>query len=109
MGTKFTIKHLNNKLINIETEGPIYNDDVFICPNMGMNNQRSVGNLVVKYKVLKEINLTKENIKLVKKIFKYDNFPYNPRVKKVDLMTPEEFASIMKKIVIQEFNVLNNK
>ena len=91
LGVEFTVKHLNGKLINIKTEGIIFNDDMVISSGLGMPVQGTYGNLIIKYKVNKNISLTPQKIKLIKSIFKHDNFPYNPEAKHINMLTPEEF------------------
>ena len=76
IGCKFSIKTLDGEIININSMGQIFNDEIRIVKNKGFINIRSgeIGDLIIKYEVEKCDNLSNDNILQLKKIFEFDNF-----------------------------------
>tara|TARA_B100000886_G_C20414076_1_gene488463 strand:+ start:1034 stop:2065 length:1032 start_codon:yes stop_codon:yes gene_type:complete len=76
LGTKFSVKLLDGRNINIDIDGPIFDGDLRVISDYGLPvmNSNKTGDLVIKFKVEKEISFTKEQIKLITKIFPMDKF-----------------------------------
>jgi DnaJ-class molecular chaperone len=110
LGTKFSVKLLDGKSINIDVDGPINDNDIRVIKNYGLPimNSNKKGDLVIKFKVDKQINFTKEQIKLITQIFPIDKFNIDdfPTIKAIHLKIWKTTIQMMK---IQMFNVSNNK
>ena len=75
LGTKFHVKLLDGRDVNLDFDGPIFDGDLRAVQNIGlpsMNGQK--GDLVVKFEVEKELNFNKDQIKLITQFFPMDKF-----------------------------------
>ena len=76
LGTRFSTMLLDGYEININVDGPIFNDDLRVIKNFGlpkMNSSRR-GDLVIKFKVDRDLEFTKEQIKVIMAHFPIDKF-----------------------------------
>ena len=93
LGTKFHVKLLDGKDINLDFDGPIYDGDLRAVQNYGlpdMNGGR--GDLVVKFEIEKELNFTKDQIKLITQFFPMDKFSVED-CEDVKAIDPESFQN----------------
>ena len=76
LGTKFNVKLLDGTSLNINVDGPIFDNDLRVIPNLGLPHMKStkMGDLVVKFSVEKELSFNKEQIKLITQFFPMDKF-----------------------------------
>jgi len=76
LGTRFSVKLLDGKNINIEVSGPIFDGDMRAIQNYGLPgmNKHRRGDLVVKFEVEKKLSFNKEQIKLITEFFPMDKF-----------------------------------
>jgi len=92
LGTRFSVKLLDGRYINIDVSGPIFDGDMRAIQKYGlpgMNNHRN-GDLVVKFEVEKELSFNKEQIKLITEFFPMDKFPVKD-CDNVEAIDPELF------------------
>jgi DnaJ-class molecular chaperone len=75
LGTKFHVKLLDGRDVNLDFDGPIFDGDLRAIQNLGLPNMNgSQGDLVVKFEVEKELTFNKEQIKLITQFFPMDKF-----------------------------------
>lgn len=101
LGTKFTVKHLDGRYITIKTPGPIFEDRLYIVPDLGlphMYDQTYIGNILVKYKINKKFHLTSEQTEELKKIFKTDDFYVKAKCKSMWTMGESEYLSMKEEM-----------
>ena len=93
LGTKFHVKLLDGNDINLDFDGPIFDGDLRAVQNYGlpdMNGGR--GDLVVKFEIEKELNFTKDQIKLITQFFPMDKFSVED-CEDVKAIDPESFEN----------------
>ena len=95
LGTKFHVQLLDGKDINLDFDGPIFNEDLRVVKGLGLPsmNGRQSGDLVVKFEVEKELIFTKEQIKLITENFPIDKFQVE-ECEDVKAVDPETFNNI---------------
>lgn len=76
LGTRFHVKLLDGRNVNLDFDGPIFDNDLRAVQNLGLPsmNGGSRGDLVVKFEVEKELTFTKDQIKLITEFFPMDKF-----------------------------------
>ena len=91
LGTKFHVKLLNGKDINLEFNGPIFDGDIRGVQNHGISiNNIGTGDLIVKFEVEKDLILAKEQIKIIMNNFPIDKF-HIEECENVNCINPELF------------------
>ena len=75
LGTKFHVKLLDGRDVNLDFDGPIFDGDLRAVQNLGLPSMNGPqGDLVIKFEVEKELNFNKEQIKLITQFFPMDKF-----------------------------------
>ena len=79
LGTKFNLKLLDGKSINVKIEGPIGNNNIKVLRGYGLYNMNSGsnGDLIIKIKVNMLDKLSDVQRRVVKENFEMDKFDIN--------------------------------
>lgn len=92
LGTKFYVRLLNGDEINININGPIFDNDIRAIKGHGLPklNSNNYGDLVIKFSVEKQLYFTKEQIKVISQVFPLDKFNIGD-CREIDAVNPESF------------------
>lgn len=85
LGTKFNLKLLDGKSINVKIDGPIGNNDIKVLRGYGLYNMNngSNGDLIIKIKVNMLENLSDEQKRVIEENFEIDKFSINDKYETV--------------------------
>jgi len=93
LGTKFHVKLLDGRNVNLDFDGPIFDGDLRAVQNLGLPSMNGhQGDLVVKFEVEKELNFDKDQIKLITQFFPMDKFNVED-CEDIKAADPESFQS----------------
>lgn len=91
LGTKFNLKLLDGKSINVKIDGPICDGQIKMLNGYGLYNMNgSNGNLIIKLKVRMLDRLSDSQMKVVKENFEMDKFDINDKNETVVATAYEE-------------------
>lgn len=96
IGTEFSVKHLSGEVLNINVEGPIYNDDIRVVREKGIPHMRTgaLGDFVIKFSVDKKYTLSQSQKNKIAQVFPVDNFLVDKKKgKEVIALDPKEFTN----------------
>jgi DnaJ-class molecular chaperone len=79
LGTKFNLKLLDGKSINVKIEGPVYNNSIKILSGYGLYSMSNGcnGDLIIKMMVKELDRLNDNQKKVIRENFEIDNFEIN--------------------------------
>ena len=84
LGTKFILKLLDGKSINVKVNGPIGNNDIKVLNGYGLYNMNgSNGDMIIKFKVKMLDDLSDSQRRVIKDNFDTDKFEVNDRYETV--------------------------
>jgi len=84
LGTKFNLKLLDGKSINVKIDGPICNNDIKVLKGYGLYNMNGTNSdLIIKIKVNMLDKLSDIQKRVVKENFEIDKFDFNDKYETV--------------------------
>ena len=93
LGTKFHVKLLDGRDVNLDFDGPIFDGDLRAVQNLGLPSMNGPqGDLVIKFEVEKELNFNKDQIKLITQFFPMDKFNVE-NCEDIKAQDPESFQN----------------
>jgi molecular chaperone DnaJ len=99
LGVHFSITHINGETININTNGPIYNEEVRVISGLGLPHLRNqeLGDLIIKFEVEKCKEFNEYEKKMLRELFEFDEDTrlINENVESYEAITVEELQEQM--------------